>query len=174
MEPQTVIWNSCNLKASGYILQSAGARIDAPILQCCHRFPLICFFYYWLQHNVIQIRSKIGPQWLKHVFVMFGLFWWKICGKDVWKSEVALFCFLGHRANLNSMDWIPENLEFHNLGFCGTPGNPYLWIWIFQNFFTNLRTFQIICENMISSRFRKPNILKLSETAGTDKSRRPV
>ena len=59
--------------------------------------------------------------------------------KGIWKMEVALFCFLVHRSNPNLTDWTPRFNDFHDFWICGTPGSPYLWIWIYQITQKNLR-----------------------------------
>ena len=67
-----------------------------------------------------------------------GAFWnlWvifiEIWGNDIYKLEVALFRLLGLRSSPNLVDWSPEIIDCHDLGICGTPGNLYLWIWIYQ------------------------------------------
>ena len=53
---------------------------------------------------------------MKGFFAIRGLCLLKIGGTEFSKSEVALFCFLGHRANPNLTDCRPEKLHLHGFG----------------------------------------------------------
>ena len=71
-------------------------------------------------------------------FVFVALFLQKICGNDISKLGVALFCCLGFRSNASSMDWSPEIFNLHDFWIFGTRRNPYLWIWITRRTRSNL------------------------------------
>ena len=96
-----------------------------------------------------KIKPKLGQKRLRHMLVMFGQFSWKVCGKDTPKSEVALFCFLGHRSNPNLTDWSPETIALHDFCIFGARRNPYVWIWIYQITLKDLRINKTILGNNV-------------------------
>ena len=72
------------------------------------------------EKNTLHILCDLGT-------IVIVNFW-----SDMLKSSVVLFCF---NLNLLLFDLLMEetdNLDVHDLWISGTPGNPYLRIWIYQ------------------------------------------
>ena len=89
-----------------------------------------------IQHEHVHFmenHGKIIRKILRHLLRVLAIFM-DICGKDIFKLEVALLRFLGHLSNPSLMDWSPENIDVHDFLIFGALRDPYLSIWIYQNY----------------------------------------
>ena len=84
----------------------------------------------WCHTRKRKKKRKSPTKYMKafvgHLWTIFMEIW----ENDTSTLEVALFCYLGHGSNPDGLKSWQHRFSF--LRIVVTPGNPYLWVWIYQ------------------------------------------